>query len=204
MIKVLIVEDQTMLCDLLEHLIGTQNDMEVVGRTDDAAKVPALCKKLSPDIVLMDIVTKNNSSGIRYTSEIRKKFPDIKIVILTGFPEITFAEEAKKAGAHSYINKHAEKDHLLYVIRSTMKGDGIYPGPNNESPFVNKFSEREITIVRFVCQGLDRDEMAKKLEISVSMINQHITSILNKTGFDSISKFAIYAVGQGLVVPEIH
>ena len=83
-----------------------------------------------------------------------------------------------------------------------MKGLYVYPGPDN-SPFAGKFTDKEIAVIRMVCQGVDRDDMAKKLEISASMLNQHITSILNKTGFDSIGKFAIFAVSQGLVTPDI-
>ena len=203
MVKIVIVEDQTVLREALMHLINSQEDMEVVGSTSDAAKALELCRNLQPDLVLMDVVTKNNSSGIRYTAEIRREFPQVKIVIITGLPEITFAEEAKKAGAHSYLYKNTEKEHLFYVIRSTMKGIGIYPGPDGFSHFAGKFTEREIAIIRFVCQGLERDEMAKRLEISESLVKHQITSILDKSGFDSISKFAIYAVGQGLIVPNL-
>ena len=203
MVKIVIVEDQTVLLEALIYLINSQEDMEVVGSTSDAVNALELCRNLHPDLVLMDVVTKNNSSGIRYAAEIRREFPQVKIVIITGLPEITFVEEAKKAGAHSYLYKNTEKEHLFYVIRSTMKGIGIYPGPDDFSYFAGKFTEREIAIIRFVCQGLERDEIAKKLEISESLIKSQITSILDKSGFDSISKFAIYALGQGLIVPNL-
>jgi len=196
------VEDQTMLRESLEHIIGEQDDMEAVGSTDDAANAPELCRQLQPDLVLMDVVTKNNSSGITYTAHIRKEFPDIKIVIMTALPEITFAEEARKAGAHSFMDKDMGNDHLFHVIRNTMKGYSIYSGFSDRQPFTARFTEKEIAVIRLVCQGVARDEMAAKLGVSESMIKQHITSILNKTGFDSISKFAIYAVGEGLIVPE--
>jgi DNA-binding NarL/FixJ family response regulator len=204
MVKILIVEDQTMLLDSLEYLINGQDDMEVVDGTDDAANALELCRKLKPDMVLMDVVTKNNSSGIAYTAQIRKEFPEIKIVIMTGLPDITFSEEAKKAGAHSFIDKNIGNEHLFHVIRNTMKGFSIYSGHADRQPFAYQFTEKEIAVIRMVCQGIARDEIAKKLDVSESMIKQHITSILDKTGFDSISKFAIYAVGQGLIVPDIH
>jgi len=207
MIKILIVEDQTMLRETLEHMINIQSDMEVIGGTDDAAKAPELCKKLKPDLVIMDVVTKKNpdgihASGIRYTAQIRKEMPDIKIVIMTGLPEITFMEEAKKAGAHSFLLKDMNKDHLLFVIRSTMKGTGVYPGPEN-TPFANKFSERELAVIRMVCQGFERDEMAEKLNISEITLKKDISSILDKSGFDSIAKFAVFAVSQGYVAPDL-
>jgi DNA-binding NarL/FixJ family response regulator len=203
MIKILIVEDQTMLRESLVHVICGQDGMEVVGSTDDAAKAPELCRKLRPDLVLMDVVTKNNSSGIIYTAQICKEFPNIKIVIMTALPEITFAEEARKAGAHSFIDKNMGNEHLFHVIRNTMKGYSIYSGPQESLPFAARFTEKEIAVIRMVCQGMARDEMAKNMGVSESMIKQHITAILDKTGFDSISKFAIYAVGEGLIVPEI-
>jgi len=200
MTKILIVEDQTMLRESLEQVIGRQGDMEVAGSTDDAANAPELCRQLAPDLVLMDVVTKNNSSGITYTAQIRKEFPEIKIVIMTSLPEITFAEEARKAGAHSFIDKGMGNDHLFHVIRNTMKGYSIYSGPVDRMPFAARFTEKEIAVLRLVCQGMSRDEMALKLGVSESAIKQHITSILDKTGFESISKFALYAVGEGLIV----
>jgi DNA-binding NarL/FixJ family response regulator len=204
MVKILIVEDQTMLRESLEYLINGQEDMEVVATAEDAADAPELCRKLQPDMVMMDVVTKNNSSGIAYTAQIRKEFPGIKVVIMTGLPDITFAEEAKKAGAHSFIDKNVENEHLFHVIRNTMKGMNIYSGHADRRPFAAQFTEKEIAVIRMVCEGMSRDEIAKELDVSESMIKKHITSILDKTGFDSISRFAVYAVGKGLIVPEIH
>ncbi len=202
MIKILIAEDQTMLRESLEQVIGLQNDMEVAGTTDDAAKTPELCRQLQVDLVLMDVVTKNSSSGITYAAQICKEFPDIKIVIMTSLPEITFTEEARKAGAHSFVYKDMGNEHLFHVIRNTIKGYGIYSDRSDSLPFAARFTENEIAVIRLVCQGKERDEIAAKLGISESMIGKHITSILDKTGFDSISKFAIYAVSEGLIVPE--
>ena len=202
MVKILIVEDQTMLREFMESFINQQKDMTTVGTTDDASKAPELCRKLKPDLVLMDVVTKNNSSGITYTAQIRREFPNIKIVIMTSFPDITFSEEAKKAGAHSFIDKEMGNEHLLHVIRNTMKGHSIYSGPSTRLPFNAHFTEKEITVIRHVCQGVTRDEIASKMNISESMVKQHISSILDKTGFNSISKFAIYAVSRGIIVPE--
>ena len=202
MIKILIVEDQAMLRDSLEHVINEQADMEVIGITDNASKALDLCRKLKPDLVLMDVVTENDANGIIWTGKIRQELPDIKIVIMTGLPEITFIDEARKAGAHSYINKNAGNEHLFYSIRSTMKGVGVYPGSSDTSPFAAQFNEKEIAVIRLVCQGKTRSEMIEELGISESMIKPIITSILDKSGFDSIAKFAIYAVGSGLIVPD--
>jgi DNA-binding NarL/FixJ family response regulator len=201
MIKILIIEDQTILRDALENLIGEQPDMEVAGVSGDASKAPDLCRELKPDLVLMDVMTENGTNGIQFAAQIRTELPDIKIVIMTGLPEITFIDEARKAGAHSYIYKNADKDHLFYVIRSTMKGVGLYPGPADIPPFVGKFTEKEIAVVRLVCRGKTRSEMLETLEISEAQLRLIISSILDKTGFDNISHSQVYAVGRGLTVP---
>jgi len=203
MIKILIVEDQVMLRDALKHIVNDQSDMEVIGTTDDAAKAPELCRELKPDLVLMDVVTENYTNGIVWAGIIRKELPDIKIVIMTAVPDITFIDEARKAGAHSFISKNSGNEHLFYTIRSTMKGQGVYPGPEGSSHFAVQFTEKEIAVIRLVCQGKSRSDMINELNISESMLKPIITSILDKTGFDSIAKFAIYAVGRGLIVPDL-
>ena len=201
MIKILIVEDQAMLRESLEHLFSGQKDMNVVGTVDDASKALRMCRELKPDLILMDVVTANDSNGISYAAEIRRELPDIKIVIMTALPEITFIEEARKANVHSYIYKNSGNKHLFYVIRSTMEGIGVYPSPEDSAPFAQNFTENEISIIRLVCQGKTRDDIAKELGISEYTLKTSITSILDKTGFDSITKFALYAVGRDLIVP---
>ena len=176
--------------------------MEVAGSTDDAANAPELCRELQVDLVLMDVVTKNNASGITYTAQIRTEFPNIKIVIMTGFSEITFIDEARKAGAHSYVYKNSGNEHLFYVIRNTMMGNGIYPGPENHFPLGAQFNERELAVIRLVCKGKSRTEIVKEMRISETVIKRIISSILEKTEFDNIMKFAIYAVSRGLIVPD--
>ena len=202
MVRIIIVEDQILMRDLLQKHISIQDDMEVIDVSDDASKAPELCNELKPDLILIDIVTKSGCSGLQFARQIREEMPDVKVIVMTSYPEITFIEEAMKIKAHSYLHKSSGIDHLLYVIRSTMKGFGIYPSPADISPFAQVFTEKELAIINFVCQGTTRDEIAKNLNISESMVKQHITSILDKSGFDSISKFAIYAVSQGLIVPK--
>ncbi|MDR0321254.1 MAG: response regulator transcription factor [Treponema sp.] len=201
MVKILIVEDQTLLLDTLKDVIGLQPDMKVVGTADDASLAPELCRKLKPALVLMDVMSKNDSNGIDFAAQIRKEMPEIKIVIMTGLPEITFADKAKKAGVHSFMNKDSGKEYLLFVIHNTMKGNGIYPGESDSKPFTEKFTERELSVLRLICQGKSRNEVVDELAMSESLVKKIIATILDKTCFNSISKFAVYAVGKGLITP---
>ena len=200
MIKIIVVEDQTLLRDALANIINSQDDMQVVGFTDNADNAPALCREFSPDLALIDVVTDNKANGITAAAQIRQELPEIKTVIMTALPEITFMDAARKAGVHSFIYKDSDSGHLLFVIRSTMKGKGMYPGPGDEAK--DRFSETEIKVIRLVCQGKKRHEIAEVLYISESSVKVVIAGILDKTGFESITQFSMYAVARGLIVPD--
>ena len=98
--------------------------------------------------------------------------------------------------AHSFVYKDSATRHLLYVIRQ-----GVYPGPGDDALHRTRFSDGEISIIRLVSQGRSRNEIAQVLHMSEGSVKAQITDILNKTGFDSIMKFSMYAVARGLIVP---
>jgi DNA-binding NarL/FixJ family response regulator len=202
MIKIVIVEDMTLLLDSLTNTINGQDDMRVVGTVVNADEALTLCRNLAPDLALIDVVTDGKANGIAAAAAIRQELPDVKIVIMTALPEITFLESARKAGAHSFIYKDSDSGHLLGVIRDTMKGKGTYPGPNDAALAKTNFSELEIKVIRLVCQSKKRDEIMETLFLSESSVKAVISGILNKTGFDSISKFSMYAVAHGFIVPD--
>ncbi|MCL2103325.1 MAG: response regulator transcription factor [Syntrophorhabdaceae bacterium] len=203
MIKIILVEDQTLLRDALTKIINGQEDMTVVGFTDNADEAPDLCRKHAPDLALIDVVTAGKANGIAAASQIRRKLPEIKIVIMTALPEITFMEASRKAGAHSFVYKDSDSQHLLFVIRGTMKGKGTYPGPDDEASVKGRFSDVEIKVIRLVCRGKKRNEIVETLAMSESSVKAVISSILDKTGFDSITQFSMYAIARGLIVPDI-
>jgi len=200
MIAILIVEDQTLLRDALANTINGQEDMRVAGVTENAANALALCRELAPDLALIDVVTDNKANGIAAAARIRRELPEIKIVIMTGLPEISFMDAARQAGAHSFVYKDSDSRHLLFVIRGTMKGKGTYPGPGDEAK--ERLSEAEIRLVRLVCQGKKRAEIAEALHMSESSVKAVISGILDKTGFESITQFSMYALARGLIVPD--
>jgi DNA-binding NarL/FixJ family response regulator len=82
-----------------------------------------------------------------------------------------------------------------------MQGKGIYPGQSENKPFAEQFTEREIAVLRLICQGKSRNEVVNELAMSESVVKRIIAAILDKTCFNSISKFAIYAVSKGLITP---
>lgn len=204
MIKILIVEDQVIMRDSLRNLISGQEDMSVVCSIGNASKALEMCRKTSPDLVLMDVCTENNENGITAAAKIRRNYPDIKIIIMTGMPEITYMNSSKKAGADSFLYKNVKGETLLSTIRSTVDGYGTFPNaPPSMLPGDLSFTDTEIIILRLVCETKSRKEIARELAMSEGSVKAVITSILNKTGFDSIMKFAVYAVSKGYINPNI-
>ena len=200
--KICIVEDMALLRDALATTINAQGDMKVVATVVNADETLAVCRKFSPDLALIDVVTEGKSNGLIAAAAIRQALPDIKVVIMTSLPEITFIETARKAGAHSFVYKNSDTRYLLHVLRSTLDGKGIYPGPGDEAIAKARFADVEIEIMRLVCQGKSRSEMAATLNFSESKVKALVTGILNKTGFKNILKFSVYAVAHGFIVPD--
>ena len=121
-IRVVVVEDQTMLRDSLVAAINRELDMEVVASLADAADVLDLDAGREIDVALLDVCTENNSSGIIAARKLREARPQVKTVIMTGMSDVTFVRQAREAGVDSFIYKNVRTDDLLSVIRSTVEG----------------------------------------------------------------------------------
>jgi DNA-binding NarL/FixJ family response regulator len=204
MIKVLIVEDQVMLRDMLVNFLGSQDDITIVGSLTNASKALDTVRELEPDLVLLDVCTEDDASGITAAAELRAAYPAIKLIVMTGMPEITFLEQARAAGANSFIYKNISSDQLLTTIRSTMDGYETFPSktPTNLQMEYD-FTPREMDVLRLVCDARDRREIALELHLSEGTVKACISGILDKTGFESILKFAIFAVSNDYIKPNV-
>ena len=120
MIRLMIVEDQAMLRDSLACTINTQSDMEVVASLGDAAEALEALERSGATCALLDVCTENDSSGIVAARKIKEAHPEVKVVIMTGMPEITFVEQARTAGVDSFVYKNVGTTELLGIIRSTV------------------------------------------------------------------------------------
>jgi len=207
------VDDQVLFRDALTKLIDSQPDMKVVSVSGEAKNALSFCEKTSPDLVLLDVLTdpvpeafsdSSGPTGISVTSQIRQDFPGIKVIIMTGLSEISIFDAAKKAGAHSFIYKNISDELFLSTIRNTMKGYNTFPEKlPTQLPFPVNFSEREMRVLRLFCQGKTRAEIAAELGVSEALIKAIVTSLLNKTGFDSVLRLAVYMTSSGLIMPNL-
>lgn len=202
MISIVLVEDQAMLRDSLACTIDAQDDMEVVASLSDAADALAVTKRTGAACALLDICTENDSSGIVAARLIKGELPGVKVVVMTGLPEITFVERAREAGVDSFVYKNVGTGELLAIIRSTMEGYSTFPLVRQRIiPDGVELSEIEVDILRLVCESKTRKEIAQELYLSEGTIKRYVSEILAKTGYDNILRLAVHAVAHGLIVP---
>ena len=201
LMKILICEDQAILLDGLILALSKEKSFEVVASIKNAKDISRTLKEVKCDLVLTDIITEEKNNALNYIKEIRDTYPNLKIVAITGFPDISFMEKAKNVGVNSFVYKNISTEELVSVIKNTSTGYSVFP--NNEKTkdlIVSTLTETELKIVRLYSSGLEREEIAKELFMSNSSLKSHISQILLKTGFPSLARVAIYAISNGLVV----
>ena len=148
----------------------------------------------------MDVYTENGNNGIDAAKLIKKDFPEIKVIIMTGMPEVSYIKKAKEANVDSFIYKNTSGADLLSILSSTLNGYHIFPQEQNNQFGTFALTKRELEILQLICNGLDQKEISDKLCLSVNTVKTHIASLLAKTGFDSVHKLAIYAVSKGYIL----
>jgi DNA-binding NarL/FixJ family response regulator len=201
-IRIVLVEDQAMLRDSLACTINAQDDMRVVSSLADATEALAAVERTGADCALLDVCTENDSSGIVAARRIKGAHPAVRVVIMTGMPELTFIERARDAGADSFVYKNVGTAELLGIIRSTMEGYSTFPvAQHRVMPEDVELSPIEISILRLVCESKTRREIAAELYLSEGTVKRRISEILAKTGYDSILRLAVHAVSSGIIVP---
>lgn len=199
-----IVEDEVILRDSLAKSLGKERDVEAVFTLADAFDVVDVVAAKDIDIILMDVCTENDSSGLVAAQKVKEAYPDVRIVIMTGMPEVSFVKQAREVGAESFIYKNVSLSYLASVLRSTLDGYSTYPN-KSQAPYasVPEFEEGELAIIRLVCEGKQRSEIARELHLSDGTVKRRITEILAKTGYDSILKLAIHMVTKGYIAPNM-
>lgn len=200
-IKVLLIEDQDLLLDGMSLSLEASGEIKVIGKFKDIANYFSFKDKNDVDVILTDVCCANNHNSIDFVEKIKEDNPNIKIVMMTSVMEINFIDRAKAAGADSFVYKTIPTKELTMVIHNVMNGYSTFPlSKKEEIPFLRELTDNELNIIRLYCQGNNRKEIAQKLTFSESTIKNNITQILEKTGFPSMSKFAIWLMQNGFII----
>ena len=202
MVKVMIVEDQPMVRLAMEQYLASGKCYQTVASISNAAE--AVCRKCGADLILMDICTEEDESGLAAAKKIKKALPWVKIVMITSMVEFGFLEKAKEAGADSFWYKDATPEELLAVMDRTMEGESVYPDTTPEVMVGTakscEFTRAEIEVLRLVVEGKSYKRIAENLEISHETVKWHISNMLRKTNFDSKTKLAVAVTQKNLII----
>ena len=164
MTSVLIVEDQRMPRENMEHLVEDSGRYRRVASLSTAEMALAQCARHTVDLVLMDVCTKGSRDGIDVAAEIKARYPETKVIIITSMVEESYLKRAKAAGAESFWYKDVSPESLLEVMDRTMAGESLYPDRTPETRLgqvsSTQLTPREIEVLRLVCEGLEYEEIA--------------------------------------------
>ena len=204
MIRVLIVEDQKMAQENMETITRSSEKYTLAGTIPNAADAELFCMRSNVDLILMDVCTARDESGIDACAVIKKKFPHIKIIIVTSMAEHTFIEKAKQAHADSFWYKDASRGELLTVMDQTMSGETIFP---DKTPEVKlglttsyELTNAELDVLRALMQSTSDEDAAKMLRCTKSNIRWHVGRILDKTGYRTRMELLIAVASKNLII----
>ena len=206
MTNVMIVEDQSMPRQLFELFVNSSPDYHLLYSIGNAAMAEIYCMKNRIDLILMDVCTDMGESGLTAAEVIKKKYPQIRIIIVTSMPECSFIDRARAAGVESFWYKELSRESILEVMDRTMAGEHVYP---DERPHLmigeadsGEFTERELEVLRELTSGDPDETIAERLHMSVWTVRSHIRHMLEKTGFESRTKLAVTAREKGFVMHD--
>jgi len=209
--KILLCDDQAVIRDGLEMLLNLEKDFQVVGAAQDGAEAVELAAQKKPDLILMDLKMPI-MNGIEATREIRVKFPNIKILVLTTYDDDEWVFDAIRAGACGYLLKDTSRQKIVEAIRGTMEGKSfIDPAIAGKllnqvasrqtqpaSILTDKLTERELDVLRLIAKGINNSEIANQLHLSEGTVRNHVSAILEKLGVSDRTQAAVIAIQHGL------
>jgi len=208
-IKILVVEDQSVVREGVVAILSFQDDMEVVGEAVDGIAAVELARKTKPDVILLDMVMPRQD-GLTTIPLLKDLVPDARILVLTSFAESNRVYQAIKSGALGYMLKDTTRTQLLQSIRDVAKGQAsIQPSiamkviheidnPTETSGMTETLTRRELETLRCIARGLSNQEIAGVMVLHERTIAKYVSNILNKLHLANRTQAALYAINQGL------
>ncbi|MBZ6526673.1 response regulator transcription factor [Aerococcaceae bacterium DSM 111021] len=211
-IKVLLVDDEQLIRGGLAILLGTFDDIDIVGQAINGKDAAKFCNQNEVDVVLMDI-RMPDSNGIEGTELIKKNHPKIKVLILTTFQDVEYISQTMQLGASGYLLKDSSHDEIHESIRIVYNDNVVLDGKISQamlskvSGFQSKdfssndfeLSEKEVNMITLIASGLNNQEISEKMFLSVGTVKNNISTILNKLELRDRTQLAIFAFENGMM-----
>lgn len=212
-IRVAIVDDHTLFRSGLRMLLEKQEDITVTGELANAENITQFLEQQKTDVILMDI-SLPGIDGLEATQQIKKEYPETKVIILTMYNEEPYLFKALKANASGYILKEAASTELVSAIRTVASGETfIHPSlvkvlvdeaidkkeDKTENGKKEVLTEREKEVLHYISLGYTNQEIADKLIVSVKTVEKHKYNIMEKLNLNRRHELVQYAIKHGLV-----
>jgi DNA-binding NarL/FixJ family response regulator len=214
--RIVIADDHPLYLEALRRVLEGCSALQVVGEATNGKEALELCRRLGPDVVLMD-VRMPEMDGLAATRAIKREMPNTVVLLITAFDNPSFLSEAIKTGASGYVLKDATSREIINAIGKALEGEvplnrgiatrllrnlldeqvPIRPEEHPRSPFFEKLSPREIEVLRLIVRGLTNKNIARDLHISVSTVKKHVQSITTKLGVSDRVQAAVTASSLG-------
>ncbi len=212
-IRVFLADDHLILREGIRSLLGKVSDIEVVGEAGEGGETVAKVEQLVPDVVLMDI-TMPGMSGLEATRQIKRKYPQLKVLILTIHETSQYLSQMLQAGASGYVVKTTAASELISAIRAVHQGDVyLYPSitrmlvedylqrvmGGEEKTSYEGLTSRERVILMYIAEDKKNKEIADLLGISVRTVQAHRTNLMDKLGAHDRTELVKYAISKGII-----
>ena len=205
-IRVMIVDDHAVVRSGLAAFFAVFSDLELVGEAENGDEAVVRCGLLKPDVILMDLIMPG-TDGVTATSQIKAKYPAVKVIALTSYQEDDLIQGALRAGAIGYLMKNITARDLAAAIRSAHAGKmtlspeaaQILVQSKYQNPEFEELTEREREVLKLMVDGLNNAEIAERLVISLSTVKYHISNILGKLGVENRVAAVTIAIQKKLI-----
>jgi len=208
--RTLIVEDQTIMRDGLQALLASEPDFEMIGATAEGEATIRAATTMHPDIILMGL-SMPHMSGTSIITQIKRKHPEIKIVVLTFHNEDQFIQAALKAGADAYVLKDDSREELFAALHTAVTGRRYlspsilervikgYLDRTAETPSWVILTDRERQVMKLIAEGYRTKDIAARLTLSPRTVETHRTNLMKKLDLTSVSAVTAYAIANGII-----
>lgn len=204
--RVLLIDDHPVVRHGLRQLIDLEHDLEVCGEAGTLQEGLAAIQELGPDLAIVDVAL-GDSDGLEVVRQCRARWPGVFLLVLSMLGERLHAERALQAGAHGYIMKQEAADVLLTAVRRVL-GGGVYINPDLQELWLRRaignrsaalelpitsLTDRELTVLRLIGQGLSTRRVAEELNLSVKTVESHRDNVRQKLALENSAELIRYA-----------